>query len=266
MKMQAFRMTRFSLPHDASSLLGNVTHAFFTRSGGVSDGIYASLNAGVGSGDDPAHVEENRRRLAAFFGCGTNRLATLKQVHSATCITVDETYEPASRPEADALATREPGIILGILTADCVPVLLYDPVARVIGAAHAGWKGAFGGVAGSTVEAMRTLGSQPADIAAAVGPSILQTNYEVDCAFREMFLAQNPVWERFFLPSPAHPATHFLYDNRAYVEQALRDAGINHIDHLANDTYAQADRYYSFRRATHHGEADYGRQLSAIML
>jgi hypothetical protein len=228
--------------------------------------MYASLNAGVGSGDDAAHVEENRSRLAAFFEQDVSRLATLRQVHSAVCVTVDATYDPASRPEADALVTREKGVILGILTADCVPVLLHDPVTHVIGAVHAGWKGALLGVVQETVAAMVALGSQPANIRACIGASIAQPSYEVDGDFRAEFLTQNPAWEQFFIPSPAQLTTHFLYDNKAYVRRALQDAGVTQVDTLPYDTYADGARYYSFRRATHRGEADYGRQLSAIML
>jgi polyphenol oxidase len=247
-------------------MLAGVSHAFFTRQGGVSEGIYASLNAGVGSGDNPAHVEENRVRLAGFFGKDLLHLASLRQVHSATCITVGKGYDTASRPEADAFATREKGVILGILTADCVPVLFYDASAQVIGAAHAGWKGALLGVLEETVQAMVDLGSEPANIRAAIGASIAQASYEVDGGFRAEFLAQNPAWEQFFIPSPARPSSHYMFDNKAHARALLHHCGLTQIEMVSQDTYAEAARYFSFRRATHVGETDYGRQLSAIML
>ena len=259
-------MTMPSLPHDTSPLLQGVNHAFFTRLGGVSEGMYASLNAGVGSGDNAAHVAENRVRLAAFFGKETQHLATLKQIHSATCITVGKAYQTENRPEADALVTREAGVILGILTADCVPVLFHDANAGVIGAAHAGWKGALAGVLEATVEAMVRLGSDPAHIRACIGPSIGEASYEVDGNFRSGFIKKNAAWEAFFMPSPTRPATHFHFNNKAHARHILQACGLMHIDTLPHNTYADEARYYSFRRATHRGEADYGRQLSAIML
>jgi polyphenol oxidase len=259
-------MDIFPLPHDTSPLLSDVAHAFFTRQGGVSEGMYASLNAGVGSDDNPKHVEQNRRRLAGFFGKDVSCLASLRQVHSAVCVTVDASYDTASRPEADALVTREKGVILGILTADCVPVLFYDSHATVIGAAHAGWKGARLGVLQATVAAMVALGSDAVNIHASIGASIAQVSYEVESSFRAEFLAQNPAWEQFFIPSPMRPATHYMFDNKAHAKAILLSCGLTQIDVLERDTYTDEERYYSFRRATHRGEADYGRQLSAIML
>ena len=259
-------MNRQTLPHNISPLLRDIPHAFFTRQGGVSEGIYTSLNAGVGSDDVAAHVEENRNRLAAFFGCGVRQLATLRQVHSAVCITIDAGYDIQSRTQADAFVTREHGIVLGILTADCVPILFYDPIAEVIGAAHAGWKGALGGVIEATVQAMRSLGSDAADIRTCIGASIGVESYEVDGDFRALFIATSPAWAAFFIPSPTRPATHFHFDNKAHARSVLASCGVVQIDALPHDTYADAAHYYSFRRATHLCESDYGRQMSAIML
>jgi polyphenol oxidase len=239
-----------NLPHYTSPCLQSISHAFFTRLGGVSEGMYASLNAGSGSSDKPQEGE----------------LLTLKQVHSPTCITVETPYDAANRPEADALVTATPGIILGILTADCVPVLLYDPVVKVIGAAHAGWKGALSGVIAETVQAMERLGALPQEICAAIGPSIAQPSYEVSAEFRDTFLAQDEAWNMFFMPSPANPNDHYLFDNKAYVARQLELSGVGEINILPEDTYADAKQFYSFRRATHQGEPDYGRQLSAIMI
>jgi polyphenol oxidase len=253
------------LPHHTSPIL-NTPHAFFTRKGGVSAGIYASLNAGVGSGDNPAHVEENRVRIAKFFGKDACHLATLRQTHSTTCITVEAGYDTASRPEADALVTREAGVILGVLTADCVPILFHDPMHHVIGAAHAGWKGAIAGIVQATVQAMVALGSAPTNIRASIGASIAQASYEVNDTFKAQFLAQSLAHAKFFLPSPVRPDTHFLYDNTAYVYHALSDTGIEHISVLPHDTYADEAQYYSFRRATHCAEENYGRQLSCITI
>jgi polyphenol oxidase len=254
------------LPNLSSPLLASTPHAFFLRQGGVSEGIYTSLNAGVGSADSFNHVEENRTRLATFFGVRAESLLTLKQVHSAICITLDSRFNRSDRPEADAWVTRERGVVLGILTADCVPVLLHDKEAGVIGAAHAGWKGAFAGVIQETVRAMQQLGAQPASIRAAIGPSIAVQSYEVDAAFRDTFTKRDPSWARFFYPSSAHPQTHYLFDNKSFVHEMLSKTGVTQCDVLPHDTYALEDDFYSFRRATHRSEVDYGRQLSAIML
>ncbi len=243
-----------------------VPHGFFTRQGGVSGGIYESLNTSPTSRDAPADVDENRHRVATYFGVKERQLLTLKQVHSAECITVTEPYDIRTAPEADALVTNVPSLILGILTADCVPVLLHDPVAGVIGAAHAGWKGAFAGIIQNTIAAMEKLGAQPEQIIAICGPSIGQASYEVDAAFHDQFLEQSDVWEILFLPSPEQPGTHYLFDNKAYVGSQLAGCGVSHITVMPQDTYAMEDDFFSFRRATHRGESDYGRQVSAIML
>ncbi|TAE34920.1 MAG: peptidoglycan editing factor PgeF [Alphaproteobacteria bacterium] len=251
-----------------SPLLSHVRHGFFARTGGVSTGIYASLNVAYGSADERGAVQHNRDAIAqGYFQAAPLQLLTLKQIHSDCCLVVDAPYDPHDAPEADALVTNQAGLILGVLSADCVPILLHDPEAAVIGAAHAGWKGAWAGIVQSTIKAMCTLGAHPARICAATGPSIAQPSYEVDTMFREVFLEQDASHARFFVPSPASEA-HYLFDNKAYVAQQLLLCGLlfEHIHTLPHDTYADEARYFSFRRATHHKEDDYGRQLSAIML
>lgn len=238
-------------------------HAFFTRGGGVSDGIYASLNCGMGSGDDMARVRENRSRAARALGLPDTNLCTVYQVHG---IAVAEPTGPwtAEPPRADAMVTRTPGVALGILTADCAPILFHDADAGVIGAAHAGWKGALGGVAEATVAAMEALGAKRDRIAAAVGPCIAQVSYEVGPDFPAPFLDQSPDNARFFTPATADTRPRF--DLAGYVLSRLTAAGIGRVEALPIDTYAAEDRFYSFRRATHRGETVYGRQLSAIAL
>jgi len=240
-----------------------VRHAFFTRGGGVSDGIYASLNCGLGSGDDVNHVRENRGRAARALGLPDAQLCTVYQVHG---IAVAEPAGPwdAEPPRADAMVTRTPGVGLGILTADCAPILFHDAAVGVIGAAHAGWKGALSGVAEATIAAMEALGARRDRIAAAIGPCIAQVSYEVGPDFPASFLEQDRENARFF--TPADDTTRPRFDLSGYVRSRLAAAGIVHIDALAIDTYAAEDRFYSFRRATHRGETAYGRQLSAIAL
>ncbi len=239
-----------------------VAHAFFGRPGGVSHGVYAGLNCGPGSGDDRAAVTENRRR--AMEALGGVPLVTLYQVHSAQAVTVTAPWEMGEAPHADAMATNVPGIALGILTADCAPVLLADSNAGVIGAAHAGWKGAIGGVTDSVITAMEALGASRARIRAAIGPCIAQVSYEVDAGFRDRFLASDAGNETFFITS--HRPGFFRFDLESYVAMRLRRAGISAVSPLSADTYARDDLFYSFRRATHRGESDYGRDLSAIVL
>jgi len=224
-----------------------MTHGFFGRAGGVSKGIFASLNCGPGSGDVREDVMENRRRVSQALGA---KLITLYQIHSAEAVVVTEPWEQG--PQADAFVTNMPGLALGILTADCAPVLLADAEAGVIGAAHAGWKGAFGGVTDSAIAAMETLGAVRERIAAAIGPCISQANYETGPEFRERFDA------KFFAGS------HF--DLEGYVAERLAAAGIGGIERVSACTYAREDDFFSFRRATHRGETDYGRQVSAIAL
>lgn len=241
-----------------------IRHGFFTRAGGVSGGIYASLNCGFGSGDVPADIAENRRRAAGALALEPDRLVTCHQVHSPTVARVDAPWPHDRRPRADAMVTCRTGIALGILTADCAPVLLADPAAGVIGAAHAGWRGALGGVLDATVAAMRELGATTAGISAAIGPCIAQTSYEVGPEFPVPFLAESAGHACFFAAA-ARPG-HFRFDLAAYVAARLGRLGIGRIDRAAADTAAEPDRFFSYRRACLSGEPDYGRQLSAIAL
>ncbi|UYY57618.1 peptidoglycan editing factor PgeF [Sphingomonas sp. S2-65] len=242
--------------------LDGVAHGFLGRRGGVSEGMHAGLNVGVGSNDDPAVVEENRRRACDAVLPGA-RLVTLYQVHSGDCVTVLAPFEDRLRPRADALVTDRPGLALGILTADCAPVLFADAQAGVVGAAHAGWKGAIGGVTDSTLAAMEALGARRERVVAAVGPCIARGSYEVDGAFFRRFAEADPENERFFADGKAG---HFQFDLEAYVAHRLAAAGVKTVEMLGLDTYADADRFFSYRRATHRGEPDYGRQVSIIGL
>lgn len=245
----------------APSLAG-VPHGFLGRRGGVSAGEVGGLNVGFGSKDDRAAIDENRRRAIAAVKPGAE-LVTLHQVHSADVVHARQAWPIDARPHADAVVTDRPGLLLGILTADCAPVLLADGEAGVLGAAHAGWRGALAGVTDSAIAAMEQLGARRERIAAAVGPCIAQTSYEVDAQFRQRFLAADADNERFFTFEPgAKP--HF--DLAAYVVDRLRKGGVGTAGTLGLDTYADPDRFFSFRRATHRGESDYGRQLSAIAL
>jgi len=241
-----------------ASALASLPHGFLGRRGGVSAGELAGLNVGYGSNDDRLAIDENRRRAVGAL-LPNAELATVHQVHSATTVYSDQVWPQGARPQADAMVTDRPGLLLGILTADCAPVLLADAEAGVIGAAHAGWRGALAGVTDSAIEAMEQLGASRDRIAAAVGPCIGRESYEVDQAFRDCFLGDDPHNARFFADGP-----HF--DLTAYVVHRLLAAGIGEVEALHLDTYADADRFYSYRRATHCGEADYGRQLSAIAL
>ena len=245
-----------------SAALDVVPHGFLGRRGGVSAGELAGLNVGFGSQDDRDAIEENRRRAIEAIAPGF-ALATVHQVHSGDAVYVEAPWPQAERPHADAMVTDCPGILLGILTADCAPVLFADPDAGVVGAAHAGWRGAIGGVTDDTINAMERLGARRERIAAAVGPCIAQPSYEVDQGFRDRFLTAQPSNEAFFVEGP-EGKPHF--DLPAYVAHRLRAAGIANVELAAIDTYAEADRFYSFRRATHRGEADYGRQVSLIGL
>jgi YfiH family protein len=240
--------------------LDGVAHGFLGRTGGVSTGIHASLNVGTGSTDDPATIAENRRRATDAVLPGA-RLATVYQVHSPDGVAVIEPYEDRLRPHADALVTDRPGLALGILTADCAPVLFADVQAQVVGAAHAGWKGAIGGVTDTTISLMESLGAQRDRIVAAIGPCIARASYEVDDAFLRRFAEADPENERFF--ADGKPG-HYQFDLEAYVAHRLAAAGIRKVEALGEDTYSQADRFYSYRRATHRAEPDYGRQISVI--
>jgi YfiH family protein len=252
------------LQADTLAHLSGLRHGFFTRQGGVSEGLYASLNCGPGSEDNPAHVAENRARAAQAMGASSASLCTLYQVHGAEVVTVTQPWEADARPQADAMVTDRPGIILGILTADCVPVLLVDPKARIIGAAHAGWKGAIAGVTDATVTAMETLGAHRDRLIAAIGPAIGWQSYEVDEAFLRRFLDADFANEQCFRSGAA--AGKYLFNVKAYVATRLAGAGVHHVQILGNDTYREENFFFSFRRTTHRGDPDYGRQLSAIML
>lgn len=240
--------------------LDGTPHGFLGRRGGVSTGVVAGLNCGLGSADDPAAVAENRRRAAHAVLPGAVP-AGVYQVHGATVATVTEPWPDADRPRADALVTDRPGVLLGILTADCAPVLFADAAAGVVGAAHAGWKGALAGVTDATLSAMTALGADRSRIAAVIGPCIARANYEVDAALRDRFVATDPANEPFF--ADGRPG-HHRFDLEAYVAHRLVGAGVARVEALGLDTYAPADRFYSYRRATHRGEADYGRQISLI--
>ncbi|HYD67865.1 peptidoglycan editing factor PgeF [Azospirillum sp.] len=244
--------------------IGDIRHAFFTRTGGVSQGIYGSLNCGLGSGDAPSAVVENRARAMARLDLEADRLTTCYQVHSPTCVVVEKPWTPDKAPQADAMATREPGIALGILTADCAPVLFADSKARVIGAAHAGWKGAKGGVLEATVDRMVELGAKRERIVAAIGPCIAQRSYEVGPEFPAPFLEESAENRDFF--APARKEGHFLFDLGGYVAQRLALYGVEMVQRCPNDTVAEEDRFFSYRRACLRGEKDYGRGLSAIVL
>lgn len=249
-------------PFASATPLAGIPHGFFGRRGGVSTGELASLNCGLGSGDDPALIAENRRRVAETALPGAT-LTGLYQVHGHRCEIVDADTDLAARPQADAFATRTPGILLGILTADCVPVLFADRKAGVIGAAHAGWKGAIAGVTDRTLDAMESLGASRANIAAAIGPCIARASYEVDENFVQRFVADNPANERFF--AAGRPG-HAMFDIAAYVAARLAAAGVTRIAIGGQDTYAEPEHYFSYRRACHKNENSYGRQLSVIGL
>ncbi|SFF85580.1 conserved hypothetical protein [Novosphingobium sp. CF614] len=246
-----------------AALLEGLPHGFLGRRGGVSRGEVAGLNVGHGSGDDPALIAENRARAAAAVLAGA-RLVTVYQVHSPDCVAVGaDPWSESERPHADALVTDRPGLLLGVLTADCAPVLLADREAGVVGAAHAGWKGAVGGVTDSTIAAMARLGARPERIVAAIGPCIAQASYEVDQAFFDRLGARDSGNARFFA---AGRAGHHQFDLEGYVAARLAAAGVARVERLGLDTYAVPDRFFSFRRATHRGEAAYGRQISVIGL
>ena len=239
-----------------------IRHGFFTRIGGVSESVYAGLNIGVGSSDDPSLVAENRRRVASSMGVEPNQLLTPYQIHSPDVIVAREPF-PGGRPKADAIVTDRPGIAIGVSTADCGPILYADAEAGVIGAAHAGWKGAIGGVLENTIDAMEALGARRARIVAVLGPSISQPNYEVGPEFVERFVADDADNARWF--APAERPGHAMFDLNGYTVERLGRAGVR-AGALNRCTYAEEDLFYSFRRTTHRKEADYGRQISAIVM
>ena len=249
-----------------SSLLSAVPglrHAFFSRAGGVSEGIYSGLNGGIGSDDNPAHVAENRRRMAAALRVHPERLLTVFQIHSPDVAVASVPWDATERPKADAIVTRAEGLAIGVTAADCGPILFADPKARVIGAAHAGWKGALTGVVESTVEAMEKLGAERGDIVAAIGPLIRQPSYEVGPEFVERFVEADAENALYFLPSAR--TGHGMFDLAAFIRKRLENAGVLMVDETGVDTYAD-ERFFSYRRSVHRKEADYGRHVHAIVL
>lgn len=247
---------------DEISSQQQIAHGFFNRSGGVSRGLYRGLNVGLGSSDDRDDVIENRARVSRWFGLAPDRLVTVHQVHSPR-VQIATAENRDERPQADALVTNTPGLVLGVLTADCGPILFADPQAGVIGAAHAGWRGAFDGVLESTLEAMQGLGARPQDTVAVLGPSISQPNYEVGPEFVDRFVEADPAHQSYFVPSPK--PGHALFDLRQFTVDRLRKAGVR-AEMLSDCTYADEEAWYSYRRSTHRKEPDYGRQISAIAI
>ena len=245
----------------------NLRHGFFTRQGGISEGIYAALNVGLGSNDDPEHVRENRRRAAEAFDLADDALVTCHQVHSAKVAVVEKSWRPGKGPKVDAMVTRRRGVALGILTADGAPVLFADTTAGVIGAAHAGWRGAVSGVLEATVASMTKLGAKPSRILAAVGPCIAQDSYEVGPEFPAPFVAEDPANGRYFRADRGKDGEpRWRFDLAGYVSDKLARLGLAHIETLSYDTCADDRRFFSYRRACLRGESDYGRGLSAIAL
>ena len=244
------------------SAIPGLRHAFFTREGGVSGGIYNSLNAGIGSNDDPANVAENRRRMAAQMGVAPEHFLSVHQIHSPDVVVATGPWQ-GDKPRADALVTRTEGIAIGVTAADCGPILFVDPTARVIGAAHAGWKGALTGVLESTVEAMEKLGAIRGGIVAAIGPLIRQHSYEVGGEFVERFLDADANNAVFFIPSIRDG--HAMFDLAGFIRMRLENAGVLMIDDIGVDTYSD-ERFYSYRRSVHRNEPDYGRHVHAIAL
>jgi YfiH family protein len=241
-----------------------VAHGFFTRQGGVSEGVYESLNGGVGSRDAPAAVAENRARIASALGVAPNRLAVPYQVHSSVAIAVAEPWAPDARPTCDGIATATRGLALGVTGADCGMILFADPRARVVGASHAGWKGALTGVIEATVAAMEQLGARRSDIMAALGPCIALASYEVGPEFVAAFATAGENTHRFFAPSQRPGRS--MFDLHAYIAERVARAGVGQFEDLGLDTYAGEHLFFSYRRTTHRNEPDYGRLVSAIVL
>jgi YfiH family protein len=250
---------------EATSLaLTGIRHAFFTRAGGVSSGLYATLNGGVGSQDDAGKVVENRARMAAALAVEPQRLLTAYQTHSPKVVVAEAPWTTENRPQADAIVTRMRALAIGVTTADCGPVLFADPHAGVIGAAHAGWRGALTGVIEATVAAMERLGAAPGQIRAAIGPMIRQSNYEVGPDLVARFRAEDAAASRFF--APARRDGHAMFDLAGYIAVRLKRAGITAVEDVALCTYADPEQFFSYRRTTHRAEADYGRHVNAIAL
>jgi YfiH family protein len=244
--------------------VSHVRHGFFTRQGGVSQGMYASLNCGLGSGDLPHRVEENRARVAARLGYRATDLVTCYQVHSPCVLPVERSLADGERPTGDGMVTRMPGVVLGILTADCAPVLLADRQRPIVGAVHAGWRGAKEGVLGAAVQAMVELGADRGDLVAAIGPCIRQSSYEIGPDFYAAFVADDPHSAALFRPSER--PQHFLFDLAEYARLRLAVAGVGTISVVPHDTFVEEERFFSFRRMTVRGGSEYGRQLSVIAL
>jgi polyphenol oxidase len=241
-----------------------IRHAFFTREGGVSDGIYQSLNGGIGSNDAPENVKENRARMAKALGVAPTHFVSCYQIHSPDVIVATKPWTRENAPRADAIVTRTPGLAIGVSTADCGPVLFADGDAKVVGAAHAGWKGALTGVLEATIAAMEKLGASRGNISAAVGPLIRQPNYEVGAEFVERFTATDATNARYFIPSER--ADHAMFDLPGFIKSRLEAAEIKSVEDLGLCTYAEPDRFFSYRRTTHRREPDYGRHINAIAL
>lgn len=245
------------------SAIPGLRHAFFTREGGVSGGIYDSLNGGVGSDDDPANVAENRRRMAEAMGVAPDHFLNVWQIHSPDVVVATGPWQGAERPRADAIVTRTEGLAIGATAADCGPILLVDPNARVIGAAHAGWKGALTGILESTVDAMEKLGAERGGIVAAIGPLIRQHSYEVGSEFVDRFVEADTENALFFISAAREG--HAMFDLAGFIRMRLENAGVLMIDDIGVDTYSD-ERFYSYRRSVHRKEPDYGRHVHAIAL
>lgn len=241
----------------------NIAHGFFTRNGGVSEGVYASLNCAYGTGDMPENVGENMRRITHALSAAKG-LARAHQIHSATAIITDKPWPHDARPQADAVITNTLGLAVGITTADCLPILLADPKARVIAAAHAGWKGALAGIIEATLDAMHKLGATLPNITATIGPAITQGSYEVGSEFRDRFLKDDEANQLYFIHGAR--AGHYLFDLKAYAKERLKACGLTHINVLAHDTCLEENGFFSYRRTTLRGETAYGCQMSAIAM
>ncbi len=257
-------MINFTILSPKLTLLSGINHGFFTREGGVSTGLYASLNTGQGSNDEPENVAENRARIATHLGVEPTNLVSVYQVHSNDVAIVTAPWQGDNRPKADSMVTNISNMALGILTADCGPILFADHAAHVIGAAHAGWKGAISGVLENTITAMETLGAARKNITACLGMTISQDNYEVGQEFLNQFLAANADNKQYFIPSKT--PDHYMFNLPAFITMRLTQAGIGSIEDLGLCTYAYEQRFFSYRRTTHRKEPDYGRHMSAIML
>ena len=254
-------------PAITSGALGadpGIRHAFFTRGGGVSEGLFGSLNCGFGSGDSPERVARNREIAMNHIGLPADRLVTVRQVHSATVVIVEQPWHREESPSADGLVTAVPGIALGVLAADCAPILFHDPMAGVIGAAHCGWRGSLGGVIEVTLSRMAALGATRSRIRAAIGPCIARRSYEVGPEFPQPFIEEDPGNIRFFAPAPG--LGRFLFDLPGYIAHRLVRTGIATVEVAPHDTFADEERFFSYRRACLRGERSYGRGLSAIVL